>query len=137
MEKQQIAVTVDSVIFCNLNNHYKVLLIQRKNEPFKQQWALPGGFVEETEDLEEAARRELAEETGVEVKSMQQVSAFGKPGRDPRGRTISIAFLSRIYCEEDLKPGTDAGDARWFDMNKLPELAFDHKEIIKTAWEYL
>lgn len=135
--EQNIAVTVDSVIFCKTETTFKVLLIQRKNDPFKDDWALPGGFLEEDEDLESGAKRELKEETGVEVESLEQVRAFGTPGRDPRGPTVTIAFLSRIYCEEDLKPADDAKDARWFEINKLPELAFDHAEIIKTARQFL
>lgn len=139
MADNKIAVTVDSVVFCKANNHFKVLLVQRKNEPFKNQWALPGGFVDEGEDLETAAKRELKEETGVEVETMEQVQAFGDPGRDPRGHTISIAFLSRIYCEEDLQPSDDAKDAQWFDVEKLlkMDLAFDHDEIINVAQQFL
>ncbi|MDT0641736.1 NUDIX hydrolase [Zunongwangia sp. F363] len=133
MGKQDITITVDSVVLCNVNNLFKVLLVKRKNDPFKEQWALPGGFMEDGEELEDAAKRELKEETGVDVKSMEQIKAFGKPGRDPRGRMISIAFLSRIFCEEDLKAGDDAGEAKWFELDKLPELAFDHDEIIKAA----
>ena len=137
--EQKIAVTVDSVVFCKANNQFKVLLIQRKKDPFKEQWALPGGFVNEGENLETAAKRELLEETGVEVETMEQVQAFGEPGRDPRGHTISIAFLSRIYCEEDLKPSYDAKDAKWFEVEKLPtmKLAFDHDEIINVAQQFL
>ncbi len=136
---QKISVTVDSVVFCKVNNQFKVLLIQRKKDPFKGQWALPGGFVEEGEDLETAAKRELKEETGVKVESMQQVQAFGKPGRDPRGHTISIGFLSRIFCEEDLSPSDDAEDAGWFEIEKLHnmDLAFDHDEIINVAQQFL
>ena len=133
MGKQEIAITVDSVVLSNTNNSFKVLLIKRKKDPFKDQWALPGGFIEEGEDLEQAAMRELLEETGVKIESMEQIRAFGKPGRDPRGRMISIAFLSRIFSEETLKPGDDAKDAAWFDLNELPELAFDHEEIIAAA----
>lgn len=139
MADHRIAVTVDSVVFCKTNNQFKVLLIQRKNEPFKDQWALPGGFVDEGEDLETAAKRELKEETGVVVKSMEQVQAFGSPERDPRGHTISIAFLSRIFCEEDLTPSDDAKDARWVKLEDLLEmqLAFDHDEIINVAQQFL
>ncbi|MDT0649330.1 NUDIX hydrolase [Autumnicola edwardsiae] len=133
MGKQEIAITVDSVILCSTNNQFKVLLIKRKKDPFKDQWALPGGFIEEGEDLEQAAKRELLEETGVKIHSMEQIRAFGKPGRDPRGRMISIAFLSRIFSEEALSPGDDAKDAAWFEINDLPELAFDHNEIITAA----
>ena len=137
MKQQEVAVTVDSVVFSNTNSTLKVLLIKRKNEPFKEKWALPGGFIEDSEDLETAAKRELQEETGVKVKGMEQVRAFGRPGRDPRGRTISIAFVSRIYAEEEVKASDDAVDAKWFDLDKLPELAFDHSEIIEAARENL
>lgn len=139
MKQQKIAVTVDSVVFCKTEKDFKVLLVQRKNDPFKDLWALPGGFVNENEDLETAAIRELKEETGVKVESMEQVKAFGKPNRDPRGHTISIAFLSRIYCEEDLTPSDDAKDAKWFKIEKLldMDLAFDHDEIINVAQQYL
>ena len=139
MSNNKIAVTVDSVVFCKVNSQFKVLLIQRKNDPFKDEWALPGGFVEEGEDLETAAKRELKEETGVKVDSMEQIKAFGKPGRDPRGHTISIAFLSRIFCEEDLNPSDDAKAAQWFEIEKLPDmkLAFDHDEIINVAQQFL
>ncbi|MDT0690078.1 NUDIX hydrolase [Salegentibacter sp. F188] len=133
MGKHEIAITVDSVVLSNTNNKFKALLIKRKNDPFKNQWALPGGFIEEGEDLEEAAKRELLEETGLKIESMEQIRAFGKPGRDPRGRMISIAFLSRIFSEETLKPGDDAKEAAWFDIDNLPELAFDHEEIIAAA----
>lgn len=137
MNQQEVAVTVDSVVFCRTPEEFKVLLVKRKKEPFKDQWALPGGFIEETEDLEEAIRRELREETGIEVKTVEQVRAFGKPGRDPRGRTISIAFLSQIDCEVDLKAGDDAAEAQWFEVDELPELAFDHAEIIEAARTHL
>lgn len=137
MKQQKVAVTVDSVVFCNANNRFKVLLVKRKNDPFKGQWALPGGFIEETEDLEEAVRRELKEETGVQVKTVEQVRAFGKPGRDPRGRTISIAFLSQIPCQEELRAGDDAAEANWFEVDHLPKLAFDHVEIVEAAKNYL
>ncbi|MFD1095851.1 NUDIX domain-containing protein [Salegentibacter chungangensis] len=137
MKQQEVAVTVDSVVLCNVEKDFKVLLIKRKNDPFQDHWALPGGFIEDDEDLEDAAKRELKEETGVKVDVMEQVRAFGKPGRDPRGRTISVAFLSRIFCEEELKPSDDAKEAKWFDIDNLPDLAFDHEEIIKAAQSYL
>lgn len=139
MAEKNISVTVDSVVFCNLKDHYKVLLIQRKNDPFKDQWALPGGFVEKDETLEEAAIRELKEETGIKVEYMEQVKAFGDPGRDPRGRVISVAFLSQVHCEEDLNPADDARDAKWVKLDSLPgmKLAFDHDEIINVAQQYL
>ncbi len=137
MKQQEVAVTVDSVVFCNANNEFKVLLIKRKNDPFGGKWALPGGFISETEDLVTAAKRELKEETGVAVETMEQVRAFGAPDRDPRGRTISIAFVSRIFNEEKLKAADDAAEAQWVSIEDLPELAFDHAEIIEAAKNYL
>lgn len=133
MRKQEIAVTVDAVIFCRNEDLLKILLIRRKKEPFKNQWALPGGFLEKNETLEEAAIRELEEETGLKVEKLQQVKAFGDPGRDPRGRTISIVFLGKIDKEIQVHGNDDAKDAKWFDMNDLPDLAFDHLEIILEA----
>lgn len=137
MRQQEVSVTVDSVVFCNINNKFKVLLIKRKNDPFGGQWALPGGYISESENLETAAKRELEEETGVAIKTMEQVRAFGAPGRDPRGRTISIAFVSRIFREENLKAGDDAAEASWVSIDDLPNLAFDHAEIIEAAKNYL
>lgn len=135
--EQEIAVTVDIVAFCNANNRINVLLVKRKNDPFKEQWALPGGFVDKDENLEDAAKREFAEETGIKVKTIEQVRAFGTPGRDPRGRTISIAFLSWLDCEEKPVAGDDAAETKWFTLDELPDLAFDHSEIIKAAENYL
>lgn len=139
MKKQEIAVTVDSIVVCKAKEDFKVLLIQRKNDPYKNQWALPGGFVEENESLENAARRELAEETGLTLKTMQQIRAFGKPNRDPRMRTISIAFLGKITEEKYLRPADDAIAAKWVSFKKLAdlELAFDHANIIEEAKKHL
>ena len=133
----EIAVTVDCVLFFQKEEKLKVLLVQRKNDPFKGEWALPGGFLEEDEDLENGARRELKEETGLEVDKVWQIRAFGKPHRDPRGRTISIAFMGIIEDEKEVKGSDDASDARWFDSRNLPELAFDHREIIEEALSLL
>lgn len=133
MREQSIAVTVDAVIFYRKSDLLKILLIQRKNDPFKGQWALPGGFLEENETMEEGAKRELYEETGLKIEKLQQVGAFGTPGRDPRGRTISIAFVGLIDVEQKLKASDDASDVKWFNMNDLPDLAFDHHEIILEA----
>ena len=133
MRKQNIAVTVDAVIFYRKADILNVLLIQRKNDPFKDQWALPGGFLEENETLEEGAKRELEEETGLKIEKLEQVSAFGAPGRDPRGRTISIAFVGQINAEVKIKASDDAVAARWFNLSDLPNLAFDHREIIFKA----
>ena len=134
MPKQNIAVTTDCVVFYTTpEQKVKILLVQRRNDPFKDSWALPGGFLEEEEPLEEGAKRELQEETGLQVFEVHQLSAFGTPGRDPRGRTISIVFWAEVYSEEKVKGSDDAKDAKWFDLEKLPALAFDHKQIIELA----
>ena len=135
--RAETAVTVDNVILCKKESKFRLVLVKRKNEPFKDKWALPGGFVEQDEDLPEAAKRELQEETGLVVEKNEQVGTFGKPGRDPRGRTISIVYLSLIHGEDQLHADDDAAEAAWFDIDNLPELAFDHSEIVKTAYQYL
>ncbi|MGI0107237.1 NUDIX domain-containing protein [Salinimicrobium sp. WS361] len=135
MARQNISVTTDSVIFFRNNNQPKVLLVKRKKDPFKDQWALPGGFLEDEEPLEIGAKRELAEETGLKVRNLKQLKAFGTPGRDPRGRTISIPFWGEVTSEEKVEGSDDAADARWFSLNDLPELAFDHSEILELARE--
>jgi 8-oxo-dGTP diphosphatase len=133
MSRQNIFLTVDAVVFCISEKQTLLLLIQRKNNPFKEQWALPGGFVEDDEDLETAALRELKEETGIILESCKQLYAFGKPGRDPRGRTISIAHVGFVTHKITPMADDDAGDARWFEIDNLPELAFDHRDIINLA----
>ena len=116
----------------------EVLLIERANEPFRGRWALPGGFVEIDEDLSQAACRELREETGIDIRPddgcFVQLGAFGRPGRDPRGRTISIVYLSSV-CRSGSEPtaGDDAARAEWFPLSDPPELAFDHAEILAEA----
>ncbi len=148
------AVTVDCVVFgiepsatadgpplaC------KVLLVQRKSDPYEGQWALPGGFVEvgdsdgsheQGEDLEAAARRELQEETGLVVDYLEQLYTFGAPGRDPRGRTISVAYYALVRStDHPAHAGSDAADARWFALptgKHTPPLAFDHEDILAMA----
>ena len=133
MAKQDIDLTVDAVVFSKNNDSLKVLLIKRKNDPFKNQWALPGGFLEDYETLEKGAQRELEEETGIKTDNMEQVGIFATPGRDPRGRVISIAFTKVVSNEVPVKGNDDATDAKWFDINDLPKLAFDHSEIITKA----
>ncbi len=135
--RQEIAITVDTVIIKDLLSSARILLIKRKNEPFKNSWALPGGFLEETENLKEGAKRELLEETGVEVEVLNQLKTYGDLNRDPRGRTISIAFIGKLNKEIKIKAGDDAKEAHWFSLDKLPELAFDHSEIIEDAKKYL
>ncbi|MFD0975521.1 NUDIX domain-containing protein [Salinimicrobium gaetbulicola] len=134
MAKQKIAITTDCVVFYKASSEkLKILLVERKNEPFKNDWALPGGFLEDEEPLEEGAKRELKEETGLQIFEVYQLRAFGNPGRDPRGRTISIAFWGEVFSEEKVEGSDDAKDAKWFDLENLPELAFDHKQIIEFA----
>lgn len=132
---QNILVTVDALVFGYLSpDQLSVLLIKRKNPPFQDQWALPGGFVENHESLEDGAKRELWEETGISVKQMHQLYAFGEPGRDPRGRVVSVAYWCRVDpSQHPIKARTDAKEVQWFDVNNLPELAFDHEAIISRA----
>lgn len=137
MGKQEISITVDAVIFYQKNNEKQVLLIQRKKDPFKGAWALPGGFLEKEESLEDGAKRELEEETGLKIGELKQIRAFGTPGRDPRGRIISIAFFAETREEQKVKGSDDASDAKWFNIKELPDLAFDHNQIIKEALEQL
>ena len=126
------AVAADAVVF-NLD-HSKILLIQRKNDPYKGQWALPGGFLDENEDPATAVARELTEETGLKNLAFSPLGFWGAPGRDPRGHIISLVFTT------DLDPTTqtpaandDAADLAWFPVAALPAIAFDHADIIQTA----
>lgn len=121
------AVTVDAILISNQN---KVLLIERGREPYAGQWALPGGFIDMDEELEEACRREVEEETGLEIVELKQFKAFGSVFRDPRHRTISIVFYSMPDAEPTPRAGDDAANAQWFALDHLPELAFDHQLII-------
>jgi 8-oxo-dGTP diphosphatase len=131
-------VTADAAVFAFVEGRAKLLLIQRKHEPYKDRWALPGGFVEIDEDLPEAAARELAEETGLRNVPLEQLRTFGKPGRDPRGRTITVAYFG-IAGEDwrQVQGADDAAQAQWFDIDRLPPLAFDHEEIARCAIERL
>jgi 8-oxo-dGTP diphosphatase len=128
-------VTVDALVFSKSQNKTNVLLIQRGNPPFKSCWAIPGGFVEMDEELENAAQRELKEETGLDNVKLHQLRTFGKPGRDPRGRQITIVFTGIIENgDKNVQGGDDAEKAEWFNINNLPEnLAFDHSEVIEYA----
>ncbi len=128
------AVTVDAVVFRNNNGVREVLLIQRKYYPYAGMWALPGGFLDMEETCEEAIARELLEETSLEVKSLKQLYTFSTPGRDPRGRTISVTFYGKADFENSaVKGGDDASDARWFPLDTIPPLAFDHNEAVHMA----
>lgn len=125
------ALTVDCVLFSENEKDVKVLLIKRKNEPFKDAWAFPGGFVDMTETTYDAAKRELKEETGINVSNLVQVHTFSDVDRDPRGRTVSVIYFAKVNGGDfSLKAGDDANDAKWFSLNSLPNLAFDHKMIL-------
>jgi len=126
------AVTAD-VVAITRDKEPKVLLIQRGNEPYKGCWAFPGGFMEMDETTEECAIRELEEETGLKLDSMVQVGAYSKVDRDPRGRTITIAYLSIVNEPLSVIAQDDAAKTEWFPISALPPLAFDHKEIIVDA----
>ncbi|MET0945034.1 MAG: NUDIX hydrolase [Flavobacterium sp.] len=133
MRISKIFVTVDAIVLKITILGFFLLLIKRKNEPFKDLWALPGGFVDENEDLEKAAIRELEEETQIKVAVLEQIGAFGKPYRDPRGHTVSVAYFGFVPENTIAVAADDAKEAQWFSIHQLPELAFDHSEIIKTA----
>ena len=131
-----IKVAVDAIVFgYSKNEGVSVLLIKRKYPPFKNSWAIPGGFILESESLEDAVKRELQEETGVKVNYLEQLYTFGAPERDPRQRIISIAYFALVKSSlfQQLKASTDAEEAQWFSIRKLPSLAFDHKQILQTA----
>jgi len=127
------AVTVDIIILRMAGDDPEVLMIKRLNEPFKGKWALPGGFIDEDESLESAASRELQEETGLKGLVLTQMHSFGDPGRDPRGHTVSVAYVGYLPLGAEPKAGDDAAETGWFKLNELPELAFDHKLIIEMA----
>jgi 8-oxo-dGTP diphosphatase len=131
-------VTVDAVVFRKKDGKWEVLLIQRKNEPYRGQWAFPGGFIDMEETLEEAVVRELEEETGLKGVELHQLKAFSAIHRDPRHRTIGIAFFGFVDEKDSaVNGGDDAEKAQWFVVEEMPELAFDHGDIFNTAMERL
>jgi 8-oxo-dGTP diphosphatase len=134
---KKLLVAVDIVLFTIRDRALHILLIKRLIEPFKGGWALPGGFVLEDESLEAASYRELREETGVDKVYLEQLYTFGNPGRDPRGRVVTVAHYALVPNSQVLQAGTDAADAAWFPIAKLPSLAFDHREIVDHAHERL
>jgi 8-oxo-dGTP diphosphatase len=127
------AVTVDVALFSGAPSARRVLLIRRAAPPFQGCWALPGGFVDIDEDLPDAARRELQEETGLDAPALRQLGAYGTPGRDPRERVISVVYLAELRGQPLPVAGSDAAEARWFEVSALPELAFDHARILDDA----
>ena len=133
------AVTVDIVVYgYDGGRQLKLLLIERGGQPFRGSWALPGGFVDIDEDLETAALRELEEETGVKDLFVEQLYTFGAVNRDPRGRVISVAYYSLVNLQDHpAVAASDATKAEWFSVNELPDLAFDHRQIIERANERL
>ena len=131
------SVTVDAAIFRKSGKDYEILLIQRGAEPFKGGWALPGGFMDMDETVEEAVIRELEEETALKNIELKQLHAFSALNRDPRGRTISVVFWGILEDGQNAIAGDDASDTKWFKIDNLPLLAFDHKEVIKMATKVL
>jgi len=131
MSKQ--LVTVDVVLFTIRRRQLHLLLIKRLAKPFENRYALPGGFVVEDESLDNAAIRELREETGIRNVYLEQLYTFGDPKRDPRGRVITVAYYALVPHNQVLHAGTDASDADWFPVTALPQLAFDHRKIAEYA----
>ena len=131
------AVTVDVIVFRRLEKRIEVLLIKRAGEPFKHHWAFPGGFVDGDESLEAAAARELQEETGISGIQLDQFRAFGDPGRDPRGHTVSIVFTALLTSEISVRPADDAEDTQWRSALYPPRLAFDHGKILRRAVKHV
>src|ERR1041384_7677854 len=128
------ALTVDCVVFGFDEGELKVLLIQRELPPFRGKWAFPGGFVRIDETLEEAARRELQEETGLTKVFLEQLYTFGDLDRDPRERVVSVAYYALVKLSDHrAKAAIDAADAEWLPISKVPKLAFDHADILETA----
>ncbi len=137
------ALTVDAVVL-HRQNHFQdseacsVLLIKRGQDPFQGRHALPGGFVDYGEDIDLAISREIKEETGLEGLPFRQFRTFGKPGRDPRGHTVSVVYVAMVIGERpEVVGGDDAAEAEWFPISRLPDLAFDHAQILEKVFEAL
>ncbi len=129
-----MAVTVDVVLFDSSSAKPSILLIKRANNPYKDHWALPGGYVDMKEKIEAAAARELSEETGAKIKHIEFLGYFDDINRDPRERTLSLAFWAKTQRhQQSIAAADDAKDAQWFAISELPELAFDHQAIIDIA----
>ena len=128
------AVSTDCVLLAWHNDLLNILLIQRAHEPFQGHWALPGGFLDDDEDLDQAPVRELREETGLKNIPLRQLSAYGALNRDPRTRVITVVYLGMIrFADQTAVASDDASDARWFSIDQLPRLAFDHQQIVNDA----
>ena len=126
------------MVFSKGSEHLQLLLIKRKDDPFKGMWAFPGGFVNYNEDPESAAIRELHEETGMTITAMKQLHTFGKPGRDPRGHTVSVVHYAFANAKDHpVTGGDDAEEAKWTNVKDIGDLAFDHKEILEFALQIL
>lgn len=133
-EYPRLMLTVDAVVFRQNGSQLEVLLIQRKHDPFAGMWALPGGFVDMDETVENAIVRELEEETGLKAENLKQLYTFSAIGRDPRGRSVSVTFFGLADMNNSaVKGGDDASDAKWFDIKYLPQLAFDHIKAVELA----
>lgn len=130
------SVTTDCVIFGFDGTKIHVLLIQRGIEPYKGKWAMPGGFLRMDERADVGARRELEEETGLKTAYIQQFHTFTEPGRDPRERVVTIAYYALVHMQE-VRGGDDAADAKWFPIDDIPALAFDHDMILRMALKEL
>jgi len=138
MDYPRPSVTVDVIIFTLRDNDLQALLVKRGHPPFEGMWAIPGGFVGIDESLEEAALRELEEETGVRDVYLEQLYTFGNPGRDPRGRVITVAYFALVPADAvQLRSGDDAAETRWWSVYDLPPLAFDHADILAYALKRL
>jgi len=133
---QNIQVATDAIVFSGKGDDLRVLLIKRKYDPYKGMWALPGGFVEDDEELEAAAIRELEEETGLKVDAMEQLYTFGKVGRDTRGRTVTVTYYTVLQDADNSVAGADdATHAEWVPVKEIRALAFDHMEMLEMALE--
>ena len=132
------ALTTDCVVFGLDEEDLKVLLIKRGLEPFKGEWALPGGFIRVGETVDNCAKRELEEETGLKNVYLEQLASFGEPSRDPREHIITVAYVALVnLVDHPPKADTDADQAAWFSLQDLPKLAFDHESILETAQDRL
>ena len=136
-EFPRVLLAVDAVVFA-YDEELKILLIKRGIEPFKGEWALPGGFLRVDETLEEAVKRELKEETNIDQLYLEELQSFSSVDRDPRDRVVSVAYYALVNLENyKIKADTDASDVKWFSFNDIPKLYFDHKLIIEKAIERL